>query len=141
MATASLLGTKDSRCFVCGPDIPLGLRVPFHPREDGGSEATYTARPEHGGWNGILHGAIALALMDEAFGWSIYFLGTPAVTARMETRFLQPVPIGTTLRITANVTGQRRHLYDARAEVRDAVTNQLYTEATAVMAAIQRSDV
>jgi acyl-coenzyme A thioesterase PaaI-like protein len=66
-------GTKDTTCYVCGPDNPLGLQVPFEQEGDAGSYAFYTARKEHGGWNGILHGGVTFSLMDEAFGWCLFF--------------------------------------------------------------------
>jgi acyl-coenzyme A thioesterase PaaI-like protein len=80
----SLLGNKDSMCYVCGPDNLLRLQVPFSPDGAQGSQARYTARPEHAGWNGILHGGVTFALMDEAFGWSLYYL--PAVTVTRGSR-------------------------------------------------------
>jgi acyl-CoA thioesterase FadM len=36
----------------------------------------------------------------------MWLLRAPAVTARLETDFLKPVPIGTVLHITAQITGQ-----------------------------------
>jgi len=33
----------------------------------------YIARAEHGGWDGILHGGVMFALMDEALGWAHYY--------------------------------------------------------------------
>jgi len=63
-----LAKNKDSRCYVCGPDNPVGLQVPFRPHGEKGSQARYMARAEHAGWNGILHGGIIFTLMDEALG-------------------------------------------------------------------------
>ena len=114
----TLSGTKDTTCFVCGPDNPLGLQVPFEPDGEAGSNAIYVARKEHGGWNGILCGEVVFALMDEALGWSLYFQRIPPVTRPIETSFHQPIPIGTHLPIRAWVTGQRRRFFDATAEVR-----------------------
>ena len=127
-------GTKDTTCFVCGPDNPLGLQVPFQPDGEAGSTATYFARKEHGGWNGILYGEVVFALMDEALGWSLYFQRIPSVTARIETSFHQPIPIGTHLPVRAWVTGQRRRFFDATAEVRvDNVSGRLVAESDAVL--------
>jgi hypothetical protein len=36
-----LEGKKDSRCYVCGPDNPLGLRAPFSQNGEQGSQARY----------------------------------------------------------------------------------------------------
>lgn len=132
-----LLGSKDSKCYVCGSDNPLGLRVPFSPDGESGSQASYTARAEHAGWNGILHGGVTFALMDEAFGWSLYFQDLPAVTARVETKFHKPIAVGTKLTIKAWVVKQRRKLFDAHAEIRvDGEENTLLAEADATMCLI-----
>jgi uncharacterized protein (TIGR00369 family) len=139
----TLLGNKDSRCYVCGPDNALGLRVPFSRYGEQGSQAAYTARPEHGGWNGILHGGVTFALMDEAFGWSLYYQGLAAVTARVETRFHKPIPVGTKLIVKAWVVKQRRRLFDAHAEIRidraEDAESTLVAEADATMCLINNT--
>jgi len=136
-----LIGKKDSRCYVCGPDNSQGLRVPFVPEGERGSTALYIARAEHGGWNGILHGGVTFSLMDEALGWALYYRGTPAATARVMTRFHKPVPISTALRVRAWVTRDRGRLVEAKAEVRlDGPGTVLFAEAEAVMSPIRKND-
>ncbi len=130
----SFSGTKDATCYVCGPDNPLGLRVPFKPDGEMGSRAEYVARREHGGWNGILHGGVVFSLMDEAFGWCLFFRDIPAVTAKIETRFHKPIRIGASLEIKAWVVRQRKKLFDARAEVR--VDGEMVAESDAVLYAV-----
>lgn len=88
------LDTKTDRCWVCGPGNPAGLKVTFEPVGDNGSRARYVARDEHGGWPGVLHGGVLLALMDEAPGWSLYFHGPGGMTARFDARFRRQTPIG-----------------------------------------------
>ena len=110
--------TKNPCCYVCGPDNPSGLQVPFERDGDNGSSAVYVARQEHCGWSAILHGGVIFSLMDEAFGWCLFFQGIHAVTARAGTRFHKPVGTGTRLYVRAWVVRQRRRLYDAKAEVR-----------------------
>src|SRR6266436_446517 len=53
-------------CYVCGPDNARGLQVAFLADGAHGSRALYTARPEHEGWPGLLHGGVTFSLMDEA---------------------------------------------------------------------------
>jgi uncharacterized protein (TIGR00369 family) len=133
----SRAGNKDSRCFVCGVDNPVGLRVRFAPHGAQGSRACYRARAEHAGWDGILHGGVIFALMDEALGWSLYFQNIAAVTARVETRFHLPIPVGASLVVTARVIKQRRRLFEAHAEIRiDGAGNTLLAESAATMFAI-----
>jgi uncharacterized protein (TIGR00369 family) len=137
----SLVGNKDSRCYVCGPENRLGLRVRFAPCGAQGSHASYTARAEHAGWSGVLHGGVIFALMDEALGWSLYFQGIAAVTARAETRFHKPVPVGTRVTVTGRVVKQRRRLFEAHAELRiDGLGNTLLAETNATMCVLGQSN-
>src|SRR5258707_14250401 len=110
------LETKTMECWVCGPQNRGGLNGRFEPFGQNGSEARYTARAEHGGWPGVLHGGVLLALMDEALGWSLYFHGSGGLTARFDARFRQPVPIGSNLIIRAWTLERRDRLVKARAE-------------------------
>lgn len=112
------LSDKDANCYVCGSDNPFGLHVVFSPFGEGGSRATYTVRPEHAGWQGLLHGGLAFTLMDEALGWALYYQNMRGVTARSEVRFRAPIPVGTPLVITASIQKRARRLVTARAEVR-----------------------
>jgi acyl-coenzyme A thioesterase PaaI-like protein len=125
---------KTDQCWVCGPRNPSGLQIRFEPVGDNGSRARYVARAEHGGWPGVLHGGLLLALMDEALGWSLYFHGAGGVTARFDARFRRQVPIGSTLIIRAWTLERRGRLVKARAEVRaDTDEGLLLVEATASM--------
>src|SRR5258708_31996380 len=128
------LQTKTMECWVCGPQNRAGLNVRFEPFGQNGSEARYTARAEHGGWPGVLHGGVVLALMDEALGWSLYFHGSGGVTARFEARFRQQIPIGSNLIIRAWTLDPRGRLVKATAEGRmNADAGPLLLEADASM--------
>jgi len=128
------LNAKTDRCWVCGHGNPAGLKVTFEPMGGNGSRAVYVAREEHGGWPGVLHGGVVLALMDEALGWSLYFHGSGGVTARLEARFRQQIPIGSNLIIRAWTLDRRGRLVKARAEVRmTADDGPLLVEADASM--------
>jgi acyl-coenzyme A thioesterase PaaI-like protein len=129
----ALLGSKDSYCYVCGPDNKLGLRVPFEQESAEGSCGRYVARPEHGGWNGVLHGGVTFSLMDEALGWALFFQERPSVTARIQTRFAKPIPIGAALIIRAWIVRDRGRIAEAKAEVRSECGEILFAEAEATM--------
>ena len=125
---------KTNKCFVCGPENPAGLHVVFAAEGETGCRASYTARAEHTGWPGIMHGGVAFLLMDEALAWALYFQGLYGVTAKVETRFRQPVSVGEKLVIQAWTLDRRRRLVDARAEIRiDGDDGPLVAEATATM--------
>jgi acyl-coenzyme A thioesterase PaaI-like protein len=134
VASAVRLLPKTSACYVCGSENASGLHIPFVADGANGSSACYTVRAEHCGWPGLLHGGVAFALMDEALAWACYFQGLYGVTARIETRFRQPLPVGSKLTIRAWTTERRRRLVTARAEIRlDADDQPLVAEADATM--------
>ena len=121
-------------CYVCGPDNARGLQVAFLADGAHGSRALYTARPEHKGWPGLLHGGVTFSLMDEALGWAVHFQGLYGVTARIDTRFRRPIPIGMRVVIKAWTIDQRRRIATARAEVRaEAEGQSLLAEADATI--------
>lgn len=128
------LKAKTSRCYVCGADNASGLHIPFRPDGDNGSRAVYTAKEEHQGWPGVLHGGLAFSLMDEALAWALYFHGLTGVTARVEARFRQPIRIGTSMEVRAWMVKRQRKIVTARAELRSTGDgNPLLAEADATM--------
>jgi acyl-coenzyme A thioesterase PaaI-like protein len=128
------LADKNAHCYACGPENRAGLRVPFHPNAGKGSCATYQVQPEHIGWPGLIHGGILFSLMDEALGWALYYQGLRGMTARAETRFRAPAPVGTPLLITGSILEQTKRLVRARAEVRrNDGSRRLLAESNATM--------
>jgi uncharacterized protein (TIGR00369 family) len=112
--------------------------VPFSPDGPTGSRAVYTARTEHEGWQGILHGGATFALMDEALGWAVHFQGLHGMTARAETRFRRPIRGGTKLIIRGWTLERRHQLMTARAEIRiDNEEQTLVAEIDATMYLLQ----
>jgi len=133
-APALQLNLETKNCYICGPNNAVGLQIQFFPDGPHGARAEYIAREEHCGWPGVLHGGVTFALMDEAFAYALYMQGLYGVTAKVETRFRQPVRVGEKLLIRAWTTDQRRRLVDARAEVHLATPDgPLVAEAAATM--------
>jgi acyl-coenzyme A thioesterase PaaI-like protein len=128
------LNLRTSRCYVCGPDNPGGLHITFEQDGSNGARGFYTAKEEHCGWPGLLHGGLAFTLMDEALAYALYFQELYGVTARIETRFRQPIAAGAKLIIRAWTLQQRRKLVEAHAEIRlDSDQGALVAEADAIM--------
>jgi uncharacterized protein (TIGR00369 family) len=122
-------------CYVCGTDNPSGLRLPFCKVDGGGSRAEYTARQEHAGWPGIIHGGLLFTLMDEAVAWACSYSGSRCVTAKAEARFRQPARVGVPLVITGRVTSTSSRALKARAEIRQGADDgELIAELDAMMA-------
>lgn len=108
----------DGKCFACGPDNPIGLRLHF----DGESEgviARVTLGPNFQGWKNIAHGGIAMALLDEAMAHAAGHAGHRGVTGSMNVRFRKPVPLGEPLEVRGRVAWQRRNVLGLEAAVTD----------------------
>ena len=93
---------KDNqRCYVCGKDNPDGLQVRFVIDHTARTiTGRFTPRREHEGWEGIVHGGIIAALMDEAMVKLAAHLGGPAVSAELTVKFKAPVGSGEDLVVT-----------------------------------------
>ena len=83
-------------------------------------EATHTVPDELQGAPGMAHGGIVAALLDEACSQVVCPRLSPAVTSRLEVRYLAPVPAGEPLRITAEVTEAHDRRAVAEATIQDA---------------------
>ena len=108
----------DGRCFACGPENEIGLRLHFEKSGEGVCART-TLRPEFQGWQGIAHGGVALALLDEAMAHAAGAAGYRGVTASMNARFRKPVPLGEELEIQGHVRWMRRNVLELQASVAD----------------------
>ena len=104
------IGTKIpshfGHCFGCGELHPTGLHLVAHAGAGADLTAEFTVTENHQGAPGLAHGGLLSLAFDEALGKLMWLIRSPAVTARLETDFLKPVPMGTTLHITARITGQ-----------------------------------
>jgi uncharacterized protein (TIGR00369 family) len=94
---------SDGRCFVCGPDNPIGLKMKFYT-----DETTVMSRitiPEDlCGWNNIAHGGILSALLDEVMSWAaIYFFKKLILTKSITVNFIKPVFVGHELKVIGKV--------------------------------------
>ncbi|MCX9190738.1 thioesterase [Carbonactinospora thermoautotrophica] len=99
------LGSHYSRCFGCGRDHPTGLHMELTVGEGLSVDARFTVTENHQGAPGLAHGGLLAAAFDEALGSITWLLRRPAVTARLETDFLRPVPVDSTLYLHAKCDG------------------------------------
>ena len=93
-------------CFGCGDLHPTGLHLVAYAGAGANITAKFTVTQNHQGAPGLAHGGLLSLAFDEALGKLMWLLRSPAVTGRLETDFLKPVPMGSTLHITAEITGQ-----------------------------------
>lgn len=109
--------TNNNRCFACGADNPIGLRLSFSQVREGVVEAKCTLRGEFQGWAGISHGGITAALLDEAMAYAALNEGIPVVTAKMEVRYRRPVPVETELILIGEVISKKGRAVETQAKL------------------------
>ncbi len=131
---SELSAAEFSGCFVCGSQNASGLHVRFDRDGDDGCRAEYTARVEHAGWPGLMHGGLLFTLMDEAAAWALRYAGLHGVTGRADARFRRPVTVGSRLAITGRIVDRARRAVRVRAEIRrEDAPDQVVAEMDAMM--------
>jgi uncharacterized protein (TIGR00369 family) len=105
-----------SGCFACGQDNPIGLRLRFAARGNS-VRAEFAAGPQYQGYQGVVHGGIVAAALDDAMAQLFHMKGHASLTARLEIRFRREAPVGQQLVVTARLTGERTKLFTAEAEL------------------------
>ncbi|WP_136525124.1 PaaI family thioesterase [Geomonas ferrireducens] len=96
-------GRWPGSCFVCSEGHPHGLGLRFHHTTDG--VACVTSIPAtYCGFDGMVHGGIISALLDEAAAYALFARhGKLGVTRDITVRFLKPVPTGTDIRVVGEI--------------------------------------
>jgi uncharacterized protein (TIGR00369 family) len=75
--------------------------------EDGKAVLEFAPSTIYQGFPGHMHGGILATILDEVMAWSIYAAGSWAVTAKMEIRYREPVPLEGLLSAEGEVTRNR----------------------------------
>lgn len=124
-------------CFTCGVENPFGLQLHFY--DNGLDEvwADFVVGPNHQGYPGVVHGGVVAAILDEV-GSRVMMAGQPnrfGMTAKMEVRYRQAVPLETQLRAMARAVKDRGRFVTAHAEIR-TLTGDVLAEAEVLMAEI-----
>jgi uncharacterized protein (TIGR00369 family) len=109
-------------CLVCGQNNPLGLRLSLFVDPGTGSiSVDFTPRPEHIGFQGIIHGGVLATVIDEAMVWAATWAGKRfCVCGEMSVRFRRSAAVGEKLTITATVDLSRPKLLRTSAIVSGA---------------------
>ncbi len=115
-------------CFVCGESNAIGLKLRFE--TDGRTVRTrFTPKPEHIGFQRVVHGGILATLLDEIMVWACA-VGTKrfAFCVELNVRFLNPARPGDEILATAELTANRREkIFEAQAGLRNAKGDVLAT--------------
>ena len=124
------LAESARRCFACGEDNPIGLKIRFS--LDGDTcIGEFTPGDNHVGWEDTVHGGILYAALDDVTANCLYLQGRKAHTARCEIRYREPVRVGEGLRLSGKVERERGRLVELRGEARRLGDDVLVADCTA----------
>lgn len=104
-------------CVVCGSQNPVGLALRFM---RSGDRVFASGRPpaHFEGFDGVLHGGIVTALMDDALWYAIHAAtGMIGMTVDLQVRFKRPARIGDELTVAGRFAGRRRNVAEATARI------------------------
>ncbi|MEN8223472.1 MAG: PaaI family thioesterase [Acidobacteriota bacterium] len=79
----------DNRCFACGKDNPIGLKLDFYIDGDY-TVSNLNFQKNYDGWKGMVHGGILSTVLDEIMVKSANNRGFTCVTAELNVRYKKP---------------------------------------------------
>ena len=118
-------------CFACGELNVSGLHLQLH-ADAGVCWAEPTLDERFMGWEGIAHGGIVCAVLDEVMAWALVDEDCWGLTARMSVDFRRPVPVGLRLRAEGRVVKRRRRVIHTEGRLLDAATGTVLATSVAV---------
>ncbi|HEX4786897.1 MAG TPA: PaaI family thioesterase [Actinospica sp.] len=131
------LGTHYPQCFGCGEDRPEGLHLRIEAGEGVSVAAKFEVSAAHQGAPGLIHGGLLATAFDEVMGSVSWLLRVPAVTGRLETDFVAPVPVGRVVHFRAWCVGRAGRKVYHRAEARlDSPQGPLVARAAALFVVV-----
>ncbi len=107
----------ENYCFACGPSNPYGLKLKIEVKPEGESYVEFTPKREYEGYPGIMHGGITSTILDEIMVYACKSYGEDVVTAKIEVRFLKPVPIGKKLTARGKVVEKKGRAFITAGEI------------------------
>ncbi len=128
-----------NRCFVCGPDNPIGLHLTFR-LEDGACVSEFTPGEDHQGYPGVIHGGMIYSALDDVMANWLYLRGARAYTARCEIRYRKPAREGEELLLEGRQASRRRRLVEMEGTATRASDGEVIASATATFVVIDEKE-
>jgi len=117
----------DSRCFVCGLKNEGGLQINFF--REGEKSAVARCRPDRRfmGYDGLVHGGVAGALLDEIMIKAVLGRGKLVVTARMTVSYKKPIRLDVPLTLRGTIKAERGRIVETEGAILDDAGEVLTT--------------
>ena len=106
---------EEEGCFVCGGKNIEGLQIKFDRIPGGRSFAKHIFEARHQGYDGVVHGGILGAVLDDSMAYAIMALGLMPITTEMKIRFKKPVVVGEEIVFEGQVVKVGRRIIETAA--------------------------
>jgi acyl-coenzyme A thioesterase PaaI-like protein len=116
-------------CFGCGQANLFGLQLELAPRDGGGVAGRFFVKQDHQGPPGYAHGGVLAAALDEAMALLLQGERTLALTRRLDVDLRAPAPVGTFVRVEADVDEAEGRRIELRARARAEPDGTVLAEA------------
>jgi hypothetical protein len=103
-------------CIMCGGDNHDGLQLQFSPTPDG-VVGYKTLDQRFQGYPGIAQGGIVAGILDSAMTNYLFEKGIRALTAKLNIRYRNSVPLNKELTVTANLKEKIHNCYILTAKI------------------------
>jgi acyl-coenzyme A thioesterase PaaI-like protein len=105
-------------CFVCGKHNPLGLKATLEVDREARSASCQLVIPaEYQGWEGMVHGGVIAALLDEVCAYAGMTVSPQVVTGELKTRYRKPVPLERLVTVSARAGAAQRRIVTVEAQL------------------------
>ncbi len=95
---------SEDYCFVCGRRNPIGLKLEFDlDKENRRATNVVSFSVEHQGWDGVVHGGIIAAVLDDVMAYAIMTTGNMGITTRMSIAYRKPIGVGEEIHLEGEV--------------------------------------
>ena len=105
------------QCVVCGPDNPRGLQLRFDHESDGFVISEWEPTSDWEGFEGVIHGGVISAVLDEAMSQAVVAKRWRAMTCELKVRYRRHVATGEGLRVRGWVVERKRRRLSTEASL------------------------
>jgi len=108
----------DQNCFVCGGKSEIGLKAKFICDNENNSAYTkLVIDQKYQGWQGVIHGGIIGALLDEVSFYACSGISMKMVTAELNIRYKKPLTAGSEVLVSAKMVERKRNILCVEAKL------------------------
>ncbi len=112
----------DDRCFACGKDNPIGLKLEFT-SNNGNAISDIIFSKDFEGWEGIVHGGIVSTVLDEVMVKAAGMEGFRCVTAEINVKYTKPCLSEKKHFLRGKVSDKRKNIIFTEGEIADEAGN------------------